>query len=368
MSTNSTDEPHSYTIRVAGTADGGDDVPDLSPREAFERWLSRLRASKAESTVTSYHYQLKLFIEFCEREGLTSIGDVSGWDLDTYETERREAGVELLSLNKEFRTLKLFLEYCARIEVVNESLPEKVDPPDVPRDAHVDETLLHPDDARQLLDYYDEHAYGTRAHALLAVAWYIGPRLGAIRGLDLRDYDSDDAYLQFIHRPREETPLKNGTDGERAVGLPREVCDVLDHYLAEERHDVHDDYGRRPLIASQVGRGSRAGIRGWMYLATVPCLHSACPHGNDRPTCEYVDYSKASQCPSSRSPHQVRTGSITWQLNRGVPIEVVAERVNTSVRVLKRHYDQPTKREELEERRRQYVDRLGFDDSGGEGE
>jgi hypothetical protein len=103
-----------------------------------------------------------------------------------------------------------------------------------------------------------------------------------------------------------------------------------------------------------------------MYLGTLPCLHSPCPHGNDPETCDYVDYSKASKCPSSRSPHQVRTGSITWQLNRGVPIEVVAERVNTSVRTLKRHYDQPTKREELEERRRQYVDRLNFDDTGGD--
>jgi site-specific recombinase XerD len=361
-------EPHSYTISVAGTADGGDDVPDLSPREAFERWLSRLRASKAESTVTAYHYQLKLFVEFCEREGIRSIADLSGWDIDTYETKRREAGVELISLNKEFRTLKLFLNYCARIEIADESLPEKVDPPDVPRDASVDETRLHPSDARQLLSYYDAHEHGSRAHALLAIAWYIGPRLGAIRGLDISDYDSEKAYLQFIHRPREETPLKNGEDGERAVGLPRKVCDVVDHYLSEERHDVYDDYGRQPLIASQVGRGSRAGVRGWMYLATVPCLHSDCPHGNEPTTCKFLDYSKASQCPSSRSPHQVRTGSITWQLNRSIPIEVVAERVNTSVRTLKRHYDQPTKREELEERRRQYVKLLGFEKDGGEQE
>lgn len=74
-----------------------------------------------------------------------------------------------------------------------------------------------------------------------------------------------------------------------------------------------------------------------------------------------------SKYPSSRSPRQVRTGSITWQLNRGIPIEVVAERVNTSVRMLKRYYDQPTRLEELEERRREHVDELEFG-NGGEGE
>jgi len=39
--------------------------------------------------------------------------------------------------------------------------------------------------------------------------------------------------------------------------------------------------------------------------------------------------------------------------------------VNTSVRVLKKHYDQPTRLEELEERRRQHLDRLSFGDNGG---
>lgn len=356
----------SYTIRISGTTDGGNRVPNLSPREAFQRWLSRLRGSKAESTVSAYEYQLKLFIEWCEEERISSIDKLSGWDIETYETYRRESGIELISLNKELGTLRQFLEYCARIELVDESLPEKVDPPDVPKESQVDQTRLHMDDARELLDYYNAHDYGSRAHTLLTLAWYVGSRLGGLRGLDLDDYDSEGELLQLIHRPRQGTPLKNGKDGERAIGIPRHVCDVVDSYITEHRHDVYDDAGRSPLLTSSVGRASENSIRVWMYLATVPCLHAECPHGNERPGCEFLDYTHASKCPSSRSPHQVRTGSITWQLNRGVPIEVVAERVNTSVRVLEKHYDQPTKREELEERRRQFVDRLDFGDLAGE--
>jgi len=128
-----------------------------------------------------------------------------------------------------------------------------------------------------------------------------------------------------------------------------------------------DETGARLLITSQSGRASESAIQTWMYQATYPCLHTEYPHGNDPETCEFLEYTKASQCPSSRSPHQVRTGAITWMLNRGVPIEVVSDRVNTSVRVLKKHYDQPTRREELEERRREYLDQLSFD-TGGEQE
>lgn len=356
-----------YDATIGGTADGGDRVPDLSPREALERWLGKLRADKADSTVSAYDYQLKHFVEFCNDEGIQSIRNVTGWDIESFETERRNQGLEALSLHKELSTLRLFLEYCARIELVDDDLPDKVDPPDVPRDAHVDETRLKPDDARDLFGHYDANDYGSRAHALLALTWYTGCRLGGVRALDVDDYYPGEQYVHFQHRPDRGTPLKNGRDGERAVGITDYVCDVLDAYLEHNRKDKYDDQGNRPLFASSVGRCSENAVRAWMYLATQPCLYSPCPHGNERDTCEWVDYSYGSKCPSSRSPHQVRTGSITWQLNRGVPIEAVAQRVNTSVRVLKRHYDQPTHLEELEERRREHVDRLGFggSDSGG---
>lgn len=353
-------------VPIGGEADGGDRVPDLSPREATERWLGKLRVSKADSTVSAYWYQLKHFVEWCESEGIDPISEVTGWDIETYETLRRNQNLAIVSLNKEMGTLKNFLEYCARVELVDESLPDKVVPPDVPAEAQVDKTRLHTDDAKALLNHYAEHDYGSRAHALLALEWYVGARLGGIRGLDLSNYDSDREYLEFLHRPDEETPLKNGPDGERAVGLPGEVCDILNAYIEQNRHEKFDDYGRSPLLTSQVGRASENSIRAWTYLATVPCLHSPCPHGNDPETCDYLDYTTGSQCPSSRSPHQVRTGSITWQLNRGVPIEVVAKRVNTSVRVLRRHYDQPTPLEELENRRRKHIDRLDFDESEGD--
>jgi site-specific recombinase XerD len=349
------------------TDGGGDRVPDLSPREAIERWLNGLRVSKTESTVSAYWYQLKHFAEFCEEDGIDSVDEVTGWDLEAYKNHRLSTGMKAATLNKEFLTLRSFLKYCARIELVDEALPEKVDPPDVSRDAFVDDTRLHTDDAEALLSHYETHEYGSRAHTLLGLEWYTGARLGALRSLDVDDYDSDGEYLQFFHRPTDDTPLKNGRDGERAVGLPPQLCRVIDSYLTEHRHRVRDEHGRHPLLTSQDGRPSRNAVRAWTYLATVPCLHTACPHGNDPDTCEYLSYSTASQCPSSRSPHQVRTGSITWQLNRGIPIETVAKRVNTSVRVLKKHYDQPSKLEDLEERRREYVDRLSFGDFDGGG-
>jgi len=357
----------SYRVRIAPTNDGSGHrgPPDLSPREAFERWLDKLRVDKADSTVSTYHYRIKHFIEWCESEGIASISEVGGWDLETYETYRRREGMETISLNKELGTLQNFLEYCERIELVDEGLPEKVDPPDVPKQEQVNEDQLRADDARQLLAAFqaDPERRFSRGHALLKVAWFVGCRLGGLRALDLKHYDPDARTLEFVHEPSQDTPLKNGIDGERIVGLQREVCDVLDGYIEEHRHrDVFDDYGRRPLFTSELGRPTENTVRNWMYMATFPCIHSPCPHGNDRETCEYIDYSFASQCPSSQSPHAVRRGSITWQRNQGVPADVVGKRVNASVRTIEKHYDQPDPRREMEERRREHVDDLSLDE------
>lgn len=363
--------PDSYRIRIAPTTDGGGRVPELSPREACERWLAKIRASRADSTVSSYHYRLKHFVEWCENEGIESVNRLNGWDLEEFEAERRAQGLDITSLNNELGTLKNLLEYCARIEVVDESLPGKVVPPEVPPEADVDDTRLAEEDALQLLEYYENNpeAHHSRSHALLALGWLAGPpRLGAIRGLDLDDYHADEEYVEYKDRPDEGTPLKNDTRGERAVSLPDRAVKVIEGYIEKNRFDVRDDYGREPLITSQGGRASKNAVRVWMYLATLPCLHSECPHGNERDSCEFTEYSKASQCASSRSPHQVRTGAITWMRNRGVPVDVVAARANASVSVIEKHYDKPDYIEEMEKRRRPFLDKLDFDDNEGDTE
>ena len=50
-----------------------------------------------------------------------------------------------------------------------------------------------------------------------------------------------------------------------------------------------------------------------------------------------------------------------WQINQGIPKDVVAERANVSVDVLEQHYDHPTAEEAFLERRKRFVSHLDFD-------
>jgi len=340
------------------------DAPDLSPREARDRWLKKISVEKRESSVSSYHYRLKLFVEWAEENGIESMQDLSGWELETYEGHRRDQGIAPITLNKEIGTVKNWLEYCARIGLVPEDLPEKVEPPDVPKDAQSSDVMLRHEDAEMLLAHYRNSPgeQGSRQHTLLEIVWSTGARIGGIHSLDVRDFNEDDEgyYLTFMNRPETGTVLKKATKGERAVGVTDIVGETIERYINHHRDDVFDGAGRQPLITSKRGRPSTGTLRNLMYLATQPCHHSPCPHGHERETCDFVEQSYASQCPSSRSPHQVRTGAITWMRHQGMPIEVVAKRVNSSVETIEKHYDKPDPIEEMRKRRAAYLDLLNF--------
>lgn len=330
----------------------------MSPRDARDRWLNKLRASRSESTVTTYYYRLKLFTDWADSEGIESMSEMNGWLVESYETYRRSRGIKLITLNNEFTTLKMWFEYLARIEILDEDVPEKVRIPEVPKEEQSDDTRLSEDRALELIEYYrNSPEFGTREHALLEVTWHTGARAGGIRSLDLRDMrETEDGtrYLTFVNREETGTRLKKGVEGERPVVLNEAVWDVLDHYVAHYRIDIYDEYGRQPLITSDQGRAAKSSIRDWLYMATVPCRHTACPHDKDPDTCEYLSYESVGGCPSSRSPHQIITGAITWMRNRGIPAEVVAVRVNKAVKTIEQYYDKEDPVEEMLKRRNPY--------------
>jgi site-specific recombinase XerD len=334
----------------------------IAPREAMERWLNSLRNKRSEQTIETYYYRLKLFVEWCDQREIESVDELSGWVFDTYESVRLAEDVAPTTLNGELQTLKNWVEYLERLEVVPEGLAEKVPIPEVPVEARSDEEMLRADAAEALLTWYrDEPAvFGTVKHAWLELAWHTGARMGGIRGLDLRDFDPDRSLVEFRHRPSTGTPLKNKRDGERPVAFPAFVTGVLERYIDHHRLDIHDEHGRAPLFTTNKGRPVANTMRVWSYQATFPCHHGACPHEKDPQTCEFKTYRQSSKCPSSRSPHKIRTGSITWQRDLGFPPEVVAERVNASMEVIGQYYDHADALDRLEQRRRPYISDMEF--------
>lgn len=150
--------------------------------------------------------------------------------------------------------------------------------------------------------------------------------------------------LWFRHRPDSDAPLKNREDGERVVNIREETAIVLREYIQVNRPDIEDDHGRTPLLATRSGSGrrSKSNIRNWVYVLTQPFeFGDPCPHDRDPETCEAREHGHGSKCPSSRSPHKLRTGSITDHRDRGWSVADLAERANAGERLIRGVYDQP---------------------------
>lgn len=333
---------------------------DLSPREAVNRYIAKRRTDRTDQTIRSYRNRLGTFVEWCEDECIEQLSDLSPWVVDQFDMSLRKRDVSPSTVKGRLSTVRVFLRYYEDLGVVEDGLADSVDVPTLTKAEESSDVRLATADADALLAFYRESpSYRGHAwHAWLELAWHTGARMGAIRGLDLEDYHPDAGYVEFIHRPDQGTPLKNKTDGERLVTISDAVVEALDLYIARERGNARDEFGREALFATNHGRASLATLRSYSYLGTQPCLHSECPHGRRRATCEYTERAHVSKCPSTRSPHQIRTGSITWQLNSGLGHETVAKRVNSKPATIRRYYDVATKEEEFENRRQEAEQQL----------
>jgi len=352
-----------------------DDLRPLEPHEAMEMWLDRQRAEKSEETVKSYFYRVRQFVDWLDEEGIRNLNSLAGRDVFRYDSSRRAEDLSQSALNNQLGTIKLFLEFCADVEAVPKELPAKVDVPTLSKAERANEEKLSTKRAETILDNLERYEFASRDHSLFALAWHTAARLGALRSLDLRDCyltendlerlaHQDDLdpeelenievpFIYFRHRPDSDTPLKNQEEGERPVGLSDDIGELLQEYIDISRFDVEDDYGRKPLFSSQKGTGrmSKGAIRSRFNIVTQPCRYGVCPHDRDPDDCEAREHGYESRCPSARSPHRIRTGSITDHRDRGWPPEVLAERVNATPEVIRTHYDQPDLLKRMESRR-----------------
>lgn len=145
--------------------------------------------------------------------------------------------------------------------------------------------------------------------------------------------------------------MKNGTPAERSIALGAYDVEVLQNHIEQHRPGVIEDYGRRPLFASVHGRLSESPIRLTVYKRTQPCRWAECPHDEGTKSCEYRNRDSLANCPSLRSPHDVRRGAVTKHLRDGTPEEVVSDRMNSSRDIIEQHYDERSEREKIRLRR-----------------
>ncbi|MGQ4557680.1 tyrosine-type recombinase/integrase [Halobellus sp. GM3] len=319
------------------------------------------RVDLRSRSLQAHEYRLAQLKKWLDEQGIEDLTELTGRDLARYRRYRREeCGVAPSTLRGNAFTYKVFLEFCESIEAVPEGLAAKVRIPSLNEDELARTHDLQPDRVDDVLDYLAKFEYASRSHVTLALFFHIGCRLGGLRAIDVGDFHPDDNFIEFNHRPPA-TPLKNGTSGERWVALTDEIVELIEDYCRVNRDDVVDDQGRRPLITTRQGRFSESAIRESVYRLTSPCRIGGCPHDREIETCESTEVGRRSTCPSSRSPHDVRSAAIIRMKRKGLPAEVIERRVNATQEVIEQHYDERPREEKLRDRmeqRREHIEDL----------
>jgi hypothetical protein len=91
-----------------------------------------------------------------------------------------------------------------------------------------------------------------------------------------------------------------------------------------------------------------------------PCAYSDdCPHDREATDCDAAKNANAADCPSRFSTHPLRKWAIMRQLDAGVPKELLSDRVDVSVPVLDKHYDQRTEEQKSRRRREELEKHMG---------
>lgn len=328
----------------------------LEPTRARQLYLDSRSDELADRSLTLHAKHTGSFVDWCGENAVRNMNDVTARTVHEYRLEIKH-GYAQTTLSIYLSTVRQFVRFCETIDAVEQGVAERIVLPDRERNPRTE--TLETDEATAILSYLRKYHFASRTHALMTLLWHTGLRTGTVHGLDVCDYESERDRLCIRHRPETDTPLKNGENAERYVALSSDVSDVVGDYIEQTRHDVTDDYGRKPLFTTKRGRPAKNSIRRNIYAATRPCTTGRdCPHGRDPKTCEAAQRTNtACQCPSTVSGHPVRRGAITHHLREDVPDKIVSDRMDVSQDVLDEHYDRRTEDEKAEQRR-QYLSNI----------
>lgn len=327
------------------------DLDRLSPRAVLDLYLAEREDDLAAKTRRSHRYAIDRFIEWCEENNISTVADIDGRDLHEFRMDRRE-DVNGNTLRSQLGVFRQYIRFAESIEAAPVGLAERIRMPQVERKAR--DGRLESEMADIVLEHLRKFQYASRDHALIRLLWVTAIRVGTAQSFDLDDFNRDERTLAVRHRPESGTPLKNGERAERLLALDEQTAEALADYVDHTRPQITDEYGRKPLFTTSQGRAVVSTIRRAVYRWTRPCQRGdSCPHDRDIEDCTARQrVSMASQCPSTRSPHQVRRGAISFLLTEETPVRAISDRADVSEDILSKHYDARSEQERVEARRR----------------
>jgi len=171
--------------------------------------LDERRPEVAEQTQYNNQGHLLRFIKFTKSENIEQMEEFDGFLLRQFKTWlRNERDVNEVTVSNYVSTIRAFIQWCEKVELVEEGLYEKMDYPQLTIEEKSRDESIDPEEADSILAYCYKFEYATLRHTMFHLAWHTTFRLGTIRSLDLCDWHPERNFLSLHHRPETGTPLE----------------------------------------------------------------------------------------------------------------------------------------------------------------
>jgi integrase/recombinase XerC len=202
--------------------------------------------------------------------------------------------VKKVTVNRKISSLRSFYKYLLRAGKNNSNPAEMVQTPKIEKYMP---TFLSVDETFQLLDTQSDNSIsGLRDHAMLELFYSSGLRLSELAGLNVTDFDFNQALVK----------LRGKGKKERIVPVGREALQAIEEYIkvtADVRKGNDDDVFKNPLFLNV--RGKRITTRSIARIVDATTMKS----GIGRKI----------------SPHALRHSFATHLLNAGADLRSIQE-------------------------------------------
>ena len=260
----------------------------------LDAYLANLSAERglSEQTLTAYRYDLTQFVDFLRRENITQARAVTPGHVYDFLASLRRAGLAPASVSRKTISLRLWMQYLCREEVIGADPALAVDPPKTA--VRLPNTLSLPEIERLLLTPSLQTPEGVRDRAMLETMYGCGLRVSELVSLETRNVDL---------RARLVRPFGKGKK-ERLVPLGDGVSETLTVYLRTARPKLLARHPSTPFLFV-TGRGGPLTRNHFLHLVKAYARDA----GIARPV----------------SPHALRHSFATHLLSGGADLRAIQE-------------------------------------------
>lgn len=184
-----------------------------------EKYLEyiQLEKSLSKNTVESYTRDLRDLFLFLEKRDITTVSEVSAFDLMHYLSELETAGKSVATISRMAATIRSFFGYMYEERLIDQNPAKKLKTPKLDRKV---ETPLTVNQVEHLLKQPNlDNLWGKRDHTMLELLYATGIKTSELILLTTGDVNLEYSFLRI-----------SGTQ-KRVVSLSESLKEVLSDYL-----------------------------------------------------------------------------------------------------------------------------------------